>query len=82
MKTTTLSAMETNRRDPGWKIVPSREVLEAADSGSTMDATLRLPMYGEYKGIGVTRPDDIRALLSHPATRQGLKDVGSGSTGA
>ncbi|WP_167045557.1 cytochrome P450 [Salinibacterium sp. ZJ454] len=82
MDTTTLSAMSTNRRDAQSKIAPSQEVLQAADSGATLEAELSLPMYGDYKAIGVTRHEDIREILTHEATRQGLKGLGVGSTGA
>lgn len=76
------TVMSTNRRDTQTKIEPSRGLTEAAATGATLDVDLKLPMYGDFQGVGVTSHQEIRELLTHKATRQGLKDLGSGSTGS
>lgn len=56
--------------------------MERASTGALLDVDLKLAMYGELQGVGVTGHQEIRELLTHEATRQGLKNQAAGSTGS
>ena len=61
----------TARREPDNVFCPALELVATRDSGVLPEVSGFDPNYGEFTGLGITRYEEVRAALNHPASRMG-----------